>query len=135
MRYPFASSVCKHRAECIGQDETAVALTSCSLERLASEANERDLRVKEAAKKRLDGLIQELAETPLNTKAERLEHEARAYLEAINATKTLSEREVEAYDSAISEAVKGRPEPPERTTFENLEPEAKNSAMTRNSNG
>lgn len=40
-----------------------VRLTSCSLERLASEAEDRDLRVKETAKKRLDGLIQELSET------------------------------------------------------------------------
>ena len=71
--------VCKHREECIGQDELAAACAECSLERIASAAKDRDLRIMEAAKKRLDGLILELSETQLNTKAERLEHEARAY--------------------------------------------------------
>lgn len=44
-----------------------------------NEAEEREDYIVEKAKERLDGLIQELAETQLNTKAECLEYEARAY--------------------------------------------------------
>lgn len=124
--------VCKHRDECSGQDELDVALTSCSLEQLMSEADDRDLRIKQTAQNRLDDLIRELSETQFNTKAEHLEHEARAYLEAISTTKTFSEREVMAYKSAISEAVTVRPHPTEKSTFENLSPETKGSIMAEN---
>ena len=59
------------------QEELDAVCKKCKLERLASEADDRELRLKETAKKRLEGYAQELAETQLNTKAERLEHEAR----------------------------------------------------------
>lgn len=124
--------VCKHLDKCSGQDELDMACAKCSVGRLMSDAKDRDLRIMEAAKKRLDGLIQELSETQLNTKAERLEHEARAYLEAVSTTKTLSEREVTIYASAISEAIKVRPSPMGKSTFENLGPETKDSIMTEN---
>lgn len=127
----ICDKVCKHRDECIGQDELAAACAKCSLERLVSEADDRDLRIKDVAKKRLDELIRELAETSLNTKAKRLELEAQAYLEAITTTKALSKRELMVYESALSEAIKMRPGPPRRKTFENLEPETKNSLTTR----
>ena len=57
------------------QEELDAVCKKCKLERLASEADDRELRLKETAKKRLEGYAQELAETQLNTKAERLEHE------------------------------------------------------------
>ena len=124
--------VCKHLDKCSGQDELDAACAKCSVGRLMSDAKDHDLRIMEAAKKRLDGLIQELSETQLNTRAEHLEHEARAYLEAISTTKILAEHEAMAYKSAISEAVKVRPSPMEKSTFENLGPETKDSIMTEN---
>ena len=113
------------------QEELDAICEKCKLERLASEADEQGLRLKEAARKRLEDLAQELARTQLNTKAERLEHEARAYLEALATTKTFSEQEVTIYEAAISAALKVRPEPPERETFENLPSGMRNDHNTR----
>lgn len=113
------------------QEELDAVCEKCKLERLASEADDRELRIKETAKKRLDDLVRELSETQLNTKAERLTHEARAYLEALSTTKTLSEREVTAYEAAISEAVEVRPEPPARETFVNLPSGMRDDRNTR----
>ena len=122
--------LCRFRASRT-QEELDAICEKCKLERLASEADDRELRIKETAKKRLDDLVRELSETQLNTKAERLTHEARAYLEALSTTKTLSEREVTAYEAAISEAVEVRPEPPARETFENLPSGMRNDRNTR----
>ena len=113
------------------QEELDAVCKKCKLERLASEADDRELRIKETAKKRLEGYAQELAETQLNTKAERLEHEARAYLEALTTTKTFSEQEVTIYEAAISAALKVRPEPPARKTFTNLPSGMRNDRNTR----
>lgn len=124
--------LCKHLDKCIGQDELDTACAKCSVGRLVSEADDRNLHIKQTAQERLDDLIRELSETQLNTKAEHLEHEARAYLEAISTTKTFSERKVMAYKSAISEAVKMRPSPMGKSTFENLGPETRDSIMTEN---
>ena len=63
--------VCKHLDKCNGQDELDTACAKCSAGRLMSDAKDRDLRIMETAKKRLDGLIQELSETQLNTKREK----------------------------------------------------------------
>lgn len=113
------------------QEELDAVCKKCKLERLASEADDRELRLKETAKKRLEGYAQELAETQHNTKAERLEHEARAYLEALTTTKTFSEQEVTIYEAAISAALKVRPEPPARKTFTNLPSGMRNDRNTR----
>ena len=113
------------------QEELEAICEKCVLERLASEADDRELRPKEAAKQRLEGYAQELAETQLNTRAERLEHEARAYLEALSTTKTFSEQEVTIYEAAISAALKVRPEPPARKTFTNLPSGMRNDRNTR----
>lgn len=112
--------LCRRRFPGQKQEELDAICEKCKLERLASEAGDQELCIKEAAKKHLDDLIRELSETQLNTKADRLEHEARAYLEALSMTKTLSEREVKIYEAAISEAVGMRPEPPEREFFVNI---------------
>lgn len=55
----------------------------------------------------------------------------RAYLEALATTKTFSEQEVTIYEAAISAALKVRPEPPERETFENLPTDMRNDRNTR----
>ena len=124
--------VCKRLDKCSRQDELDTACAKCSVGRLMSDAKDRDLRIMEAAKKRLDGIIQEHSETQLNMKTERLEHEARAYLEAISTAKALSEHGVAVYEVAISEAIKVRPSPMGKSTFENLGLETKDSIMTEN---
>lgn len=109
----ICDKVCRHPRADIPSDELEAICEECGVERLSNEAYDRETRIKEKAKKRLDGLIQELAETQIATKAEGLERGARAYLEAIATTKTLSEREAAIYEAAISEALKERAELPE----------------------
>ena len=127
----ICDKVCRHPRADIPSDELEAICEKCGVERLSNEAYDREARIKEKAKKRLDGLIQELAETQIATKAEGLERGARAYLEAIATTKTLSEREAAIYEAAISEALKERAEPPEKETFENLPDGLKNEHVTR----
>lgn len=127
----ICDKVCKHPHQAESQSKLDTVCAQCVIGRLASEADDRGLRIVEKVKKLLDGLIRELAETQLSTKAESLERAARAYLEALSTTKTLREREVTAYEAAISEAVKVRPEPPVRETFENFPPEIKNNRFAR----
>lgn len=106
--------VCKHPARAESQGKLDSICAECVVGRLVDEAHDRADRLITTAKRRLDGLIQELAETQLNTKAEYLEHEARAYLEALATTKVLTKQEVTVYEAAISEASKARsaPNPP-----------------------
>ncbi len=123
--------LCRRRSPGQTQEELDAICEKCGLNRLANEADEQGRRLKEAARGRLEELVQELARTQLNTKAERLEHEARAYLEALATPKTFSEQEVTIYEAAISAALKVRPEPPERETFENLHSGMRNNHNTR----
>lgn len=116
----ICDKVCRYSNRAGSQGELDTMCAKCIVSRLENEASDRGLYIVDTAKRRLDGLIQELAETQLNTKAEHLEHEARAYLEALSTTKILSEREAAIYKAAISEALKGRPDPPMRETFVNL---------------
>lgn len=128
----ICDQVCKHPNCAESQKKLDSVCAECVVGRLVNEAEDRGLRVVEKAKARLDKLILALAESQRNAKAEHFEHEARAYLEALSTTKTLAERQVAAYEAAISEAIKGRPEPPERKTFENIYPELKNSRVVKN---
>lgn len=119
----ICDEVCRQRLPERTQEELDAVCAKCLVERLASEADDREARIKEKAKKRLDELIQEFAETRVSKKAERLGHEARAYLEALTTTKTLTEREVTAYTSAIKEARVGeasQEEPKLRSGFDHL---------------
>lgn len=128
----ICDQVCKHPGQAESQGKLDTKCAECVVGRLMSEAEEREGYIVAKAKERLDGLIRELSETQSNTKAQHLEYEVRAYLEALSTTKTLAERQVAAYEAAISEAIKGRPEPPERKTFENIYPELKNSCVVKN---
>ncbi|MDE6589994.1 MAG: hypothetical protein K2K53_06560, partial [Oscillospiraceae bacterium] len=102
-----------------------------SQEGSAGQTDGRDPDVVARAKGRLDGFIHGLAETPFETKAKRFECEARAYLEALTTSRTLTIREGAIYDAAITQAVLGRPEPPTSETFRNLPPEIKNSHVMK----
>lgn len=116
----ICDQVCKYPMQAESQGKLDSICAECAVWRLASEAEERELCIAEKAKERLDGIIRGLAETQLATKATALECEARAYLEALVTTKTLTEQEATVYGAAIAEAVKGRPEPPGRETFANI---------------
>lgn len=127
----ICDQVCKHPGQVESQGKLDTKCAECVVGRLMSEAGERDDHIVAKAKERLDGLIRELLETQSNTKAKRLEHEVRAYLEALATAKTFSEQEVTTYEAAISAALKVRPEPPERETFENLPLGMRNDRNTR----
>jgi hypothetical protein len=123
--------VCKQRVPGRAQEELDAICEKCALERLADEADDRELHRRSRAQRELNDLINELRATPLCTKAERLEQEARAYLRALDATRAITEREVFSFKTAIDEAVENRPEPPKREVFEHLPTDIKQSAITR----
>lgn len=128
LRSYVCDELCRHRLPEMTQEQLDAVCARCSLERLADEA---ELRVRAKAHQELNSLITELRETRLNTKAERLEHEARAYLRALTAAGAVTEQEGTAYASAIEEALAARPYEPKRMTFENLHPQLKNNPLTR----
>lgn len=105
--------VCKHPDQAESQGQLDRKCAECVVGRLVSEADDRASCIVKKATERLDGLIGELSETQPNMKAERLEYEARAYLEALSTTKTLTEQEIALYEIAILDAVKVRPKSPE----------------------
>ena len=115
--------VCKERIPGRTQEELDAVCAKCAVERLANEADERDLRVRSAAHGELNKIIDELRAEPLRKKAERLEHEAWVYLKALEASRTVTEREGAAFAAAIEDALKARPHAAGRATFENLRPE------------
>ena len=102
----------------------------CSLERLADEADEAELRIRTKAHRELNGLIADLRDARPGAEAGRLEHEARAYLRALAATGTVTEGESAALTAAIEEARTAQAHTPERTTFEHLHPELKRHRET-----
>lgn len=118
---------CKERTPGRTQEELDAVCANCAVERLANEADERDLCIRSAAHRQLNEVIDKLRETPLNTKAERLEQEARAYLRALVTTRSVTEREGDAFAAAIEDAVKARPYTADREQFENVDPQLKNA--------
>lgn len=125
----ICDEVCKEHGPGRTQEELDAVCAKCAVERLANEGDERDLRVRSAAHSELNKIIDELRGTPLNTRAERLEHEARAFLKALELSRTVTERESAAFTAAIEDALKARPYTAERATFENLHPEIKRDPL------
>ena len=113
--------VCKYRTPGQTQEELDAICEKCSLERLADEADDRELHRRSRAQQELNGHINALRETQPCTLAERHETEARAYLRALEVTGALTSREVMSFSAAIDEAVEKRPEPPQRETFAHLD--------------
>lgn len=113
--------VCKYRTPGQTQEELDAICEKCSLERLADEADDRELHRRSRAQQELNGHINALRETQPCTLAERHETEARAYLRALEVTGALTSREVMSFSAAIDEAVEKRPEPPQRDTFVHLD--------------
>lgn len=92
--------LCRHRRPEMTQEELDAVCEKCSLERLANEADGRDLRAREKA------------------------------LGALATVQVITERERESFAAAIEDAVKARTAPAERTTFEHLHPELKRHRKT-----
>lgn len=127
----ICDEVCRQRLPGRAQEELDAVCAKCSVERLASEADDRELRTHGKAAQELNDLIGQLRDTPLNTKAERLEHEARAYLRALEVTQMVTERESTAFVAAIEDALASRPYTMARNNFENLHPGIKGDPITR----
>lgn len=127
----ICDEVCRQRLPGRTQEELDAVCAKCSVERLASEADDRELRTHGKAAQELNDLIGQLRDTPLNTKAERLEHEARAYLRALEVTQMVTERESAAFIAAIEDALASRPYTMARNNFENLHPGIKGDPITR----
>ena len=102
----------------------------CSLERLANEADGRDLRAREKALGALYGLVDRIRDRESSVEADRVGAEARAYLRALATVQVITERERESFAAAIEDAVKARTAPAERTTFEHLHPDLKRHRET-----
>lgn len=110
----ICDQVCKHPGQAESQGKLDTKCAECVVGRLMSEAEEREDHIVARAKERLDGLIRELSETQSNTKAQHLEYEARAYLEALATTQVLTRVEFAIYDQTVTQAVLGRPESQEQ---------------------
>lgn len=122
--------LCRHRRPEMTQEELNAVCEKCSLERLANEADGRDLRAREKALGALYGLIDHIRDQESSVEADRVGAEARAYLRALATVQVITERERESFAAAIEDAVKARTAPAERTTFEHLHPDLKRHRET-----
>ena len=122
--------LCRHRRPEMTQEELDAVCEKCSLERLANEADGRDLRAREKALGALYGLIDHIRDRESSVEADRVGAEARAYLRALATVQVITERERESFAAAIEDAVKARTAPAERTTFEHLHPDLKRHRET-----
>ena len=96
--------LCRHRRPEMTQEELDAVCEKCSLERLANEADGRDLQVREKALGALYGLVDRIRDRESSAEADRVGAEARAYLRALAATGTVTEGESAALTAAIEEA-------------------------------
>lgn len=122
--------LCRHRLPEMTQEQLDAVCARCSLERLANEADEAELRIRAGANRELNGLIDQIRRAESRTRAEQVGAEARAYLRALAATGMVTEGESAAFTAAIEEARTAQAHGPERTTFEHLHPELKRHRET-----
>lgn len=76
--------LCRHRRPEMTQEELDAVCEKCSLERLANEADGRDLRAREKALGALYGLIDRIRDRESSAEADRVGTEARAYEEEVS---------------------------------------------------
>lgn len=122
--------LCRRRLPEMTQEQLDAVCEKCSLERLANEADGRDLRARGKAFEALYGLIGRIQDRESSAEADRVGAEARAYLRALATVQVITGRERESFAAAIEEAVKARSAPEDRTTFEHLHPELKRHRKT-----
>ena len=98
---------CKERIPGRTQEELEAACAKCSLERLAQEADARELRARENALRELNGLLTQLDGTDATAATvRRVEFGARQYLTALQTVGFLTEREIATFSTQIDDAVK-----------------------------
>lgn len=71
--------LCRHRLPEMTQEQLDAVCARCSLERLADEADEAELRIRTKAHRELNDLVADLRDARPGAEAGRLEHEARAH--------------------------------------------------------
>ncbi|MFR4335214.1 MAG: hypothetical protein ACLT3D_04265 [Lawsonibacter sp.] len=71
--------LCRHRLPEMTQEQLDAVCARCSLERLANEADEAELRIRAGAHRELNGLIDQIRRAESRTQAEQVGAEARAY--------------------------------------------------------
>lgn len=71
--------LCRHRLPEMTQEQLDAVCARCSLERLANEADEAELRIRAGANRELNGLIDQIRRAESRTRAEQVGAEARAY--------------------------------------------------------
>ena len=126
----MCDEVCQRRHPEMTQEALDAVCEKCSLERLANEADGRDLRVREKALGALYGLIDRIRDRESRAEVDRVGAEARAYLRALETVQVITGREREGFAAAIEDAVKERSAPAERKTFEHLHPDLKRHRET-----
>lgn len=126
----FCDEKCRERIPGRAQEELEAACAKCGVEQLATQADDRDLRVRLTAHGELNAFIDQMktAETPAEGAA--AEREARAYLRALVATRAVTERERSIFETAIRDAARDRLNAAERATFEHLNPGIKRDRTT-----
>ena len=116
----ICDEICKERIPGRTQAELDAICAKCAVERLANEADDRELHTRSAAHRGLNKLIEELRQSK-DFQERRISHaEARVYLRALVAARTVTEREEKAFAAAIKDALEARPDTPTRERFENL---------------
>ena len=116
---------CKERVPGRTQEELEAICAECAVERLANEGDDRDLHIHSAAVIDLNKLIRELRRAGDFQERRICNAEARVYLRALTTAKVITEGERAAFDAAIKDALKARPDTAAREQFENLTPELK----------
>ncbi|NCB62436.1 MAG: hypothetical protein EOM52_02300 [Clostridia bacterium] len=109
----ICDEVCKERIPGRTQDELDAVCAKCAVERLADEADERELRIRSAAQREMNGLIHELQHESQFQERRISAAEARVYLRALVTTHTVTEREGASFAAAINEATTPKDAPPE----------------------
>lgn len=117
--------LCRHRRPDMTQEELDAVCKRCSLERLANEADEADLRIREKSRQELNGLIVELRGAAGFQERRSSEMEARAYLRALSTAKVFTRSEIATFSETVGDACAARPVSRKRTTFENIYRELK----------
>lgn len=117
----ICDEVCKERIPERTQEELEAVCAKCAVERLADEADARELRARTEAHRKLNEQIDRFKKAMSERTAKRVEYGARKYLEAMADGGLVTEREAAAFEAAITDAVAAMPTRA-RETFEHLPP-------------
>lgn len=101
--------LCRHRRPEMTQEELDAVCEKCSLERLANEADGRDLRAREKAFGALYGLIDRIRDRESRAEADRVGAEARAYTvtdvegDNVVVTEFIDDKKIRSYQATLGQ--------------------------------